>query len=228
LDELTATVLIPAFNEEESIAATVKAAQSISGVRQVIVVDDGSDDQTSEQARKAGAHVIKTEKNLGKGGALNRGLPLVKGDYLLLLDADLGATAAEGKKLLAAVVKGQADLVIGRFPTGQKKSGLGFLLFFAQSIIRKFTGLSLSAPLSGQRALNQRARQALGGKFEEGFGVEVAMIIDLARKGLVIKEIPVVMAHRKTKRDFSGFRHRGRQFLHVCAVVVKRLLQVEK
>lgn len=219
-----ATVLIPALNEERSIAATVRAAWRIPGVTQVIVVDDGSTDQTSEQARAAGALVIKAEKNLGKGGALNLGLPQVRGDFLLLLDADLGTTAYEGKKLLTAVVKEQADLVIGRFPTGQTKSGFGFLLFLAQRIIRKFTGLNITAPLSGQRALNQKALQALGGKFDPGFGVEVAMIIDVARKGLVIKEIPVVMAHRKTKRDLPGFLHRGRQFRDVCAVVFKRLL----
>jgi len=222
--EFNATVLIPALNEEERIAATVKAARHIPGVTRVIVVDDGSTDQTSKHAEEAGALVIKAEKKLGKGGALNLGLSHFSGDYLLLLDADLGATAGEGKKLLTAVAKGQADLVIGRFPTGEVKSGFGFLLFFAQRIIRRFTGLTLTAPLSGQRALNQKALQGLGGKFDKGFGVEVAMIIDLARKGLVIKEIPVAMAHRKTKRDFSGFLHRGRQFWDVCAVVLKRLL----
>ena len=221
--EFNATVLIPAFNEEKRIAATVRAARSIPGVTRVIVVNDGSTDQTGELAEAAGALVVESGKNLGKGGALNLGLPLVVGDYLLLLDGDLGPTASEGKKLLSAVVKGQADLVIGRFPPGETKSGFGLLLGCARWLVRQFTGLTLSAPLSGQRALNRKALQALGGKFDEGFGVEVAMIIDVARKGLVIKEIPVTMAHRKTKRDFSGFLHRGRQFFDVCAVVIKRL-----
>lgn len=221
--EFNATVLIPAYNEEESIAATVRAARSIPGVTQVIVVDDGSTDQTGVQAEEAGALVVKAEKNLGKGGALNLGLPLVRGDYLLLLDGDLGPTAGEGKKLLTAVAKGQADLVIGRFPAGQTKSGVGFLLFFARRLIRRYTGLTLTAPLSGQRALNRKALQALDGEFDKGFGVEVGMIIDVARKGLVIKEIPVAMAHRQTRWDLPGFLHRGRQFLDVCATVFKRL-----
>lgn len=223
MPEFTASVLIPAFNEEQRIGETVRATQGIPGVTQIIVVDDGSTDQTSIEAERAGAIVIRAEKNQGKGGALNLGLTAVTGEYLLLLDADLGPSALEGKKLLAAVTKGQADLVIGRFPASQKKSGFGFVLFFAQKVIRKFTGLTLSAPLSGQRALNRKALQALGGKFAEGFGVEVGMIIDLARQGLVIKEIPVTMAHRKTRRDLAGFFHRGRQFLHICAAVVQRL-----
>ncbi|NLC53309.1 MAG: glycosyltransferase family 2 protein [Firmicutes bacterium] len=222
--ELTASVLIPAFNEEAKIAETVRAVQKIPGVKQIIVVDDGSTDHTGQEAENAGATVIRTEINRGKGGALNLGLASAHGEYLLLLDADLGATALEGKKLLATVAKGKADLAIGRFPDGQRKSGFGFVLYFARKVIRRFTGLTLSAPLSGQRALNQKALQALGGEFAEGFGVEVAMIIDLARQGLVIKEVAVAMTHRKTKRNLAGFFHRGRQFLHICKAVGQRLL----
>ncbi|HHT05902.1 MAG TPA: glycosyltransferase family 2 protein [Hydrogenispora sp.] len=221
--EFTASVLIPAFNEEAKIAETVRATQKIPGVTQIIVVDDGSTDHTAREAEKAGATVIRSEKNRGKGGALNLGLKAITGEYLLLLDADLGRTALEGKNLLTAVAKGKADLVIGRFPDGQRKSGFGFVLSFARRVIRSLTGLTLSAPLSGQRALNQKALQALGGNFAEGFGVEVAMIIDLARQGLVIKEVAVAMTHRKTKRNLVGFLHRGRQFFHICKVVGKRL-----
>ncbi|HHW13209.1 MAG TPA: glycosyltransferase family 2 protein [Firmicutes bacterium] len=225
MTEFTASVLIPAFNEEAKIAETVRASQKIPGVTQIIVIDDGSTDQTGHEAEKAGATVIRSQKNRGKGGALNLGLTAASGEYLLLLDADLGATAQEGRKLLAMVTQGKADLAIGRFPAGSKKSGFGFVLYFARKVIRRFTGLTLSAPLSGQRALNQKALKALGGKFAEGFGVEVAMIIDLARQGLVIKEVPVAMAHRKTRRNLAGFLHRGRQFLHICLAVGRRLLQ---
>jgi glycosyltransferase involved in cell wall biosynthesis len=221
--ETTAAVLIPAYNEERVIAETIQAVQEIPGVAQIIVVDDGSTDQTALRAEQGGAVVIKAEKNRGKGGALNLGLSMVTSEYLLLLDADLGATATEGKKLLEAVSKGQADLIIGRFPARRRKSGLGFVLLFARWIIKQTTGLTLSAPLSGQRALNRKALQAIDGKFAEGFGVEVAMIIDLARKGLVIKEIPVGMTHRQTTRNLAGFYHRGRQFLDVCTVVIQRL-----
>lgn len=221
--EGTASVLIPAFNEEAKIAETVRATQKIPGVTQVIVVDDGSTDHTGREAEKAGAIVIRSTQNRGKGGALNLGLAAVRGAYLLLLDADLGATAQEGQKLLAAVAQGRADLAIGRFPDGPGKSGFGFVLAFARQVIRRLTGLTLSAPLSGQRALNQKALQALGGKFAEGFGVEVAMIIDLARQGLVIEEVAVAMAHRKTRRNLTGFLHRGQQFLHICRAVGSRL-----
>ena len=105
--EFTASVLIPAFNEEAKIAETVRATQKIPGVTQIIVVDDGSTDHTAREAEKAGATVIRSEKNRGKGGALNLGLKAITGEYLLLLDADLGRTALEGKNLLTAVAKGK-------------------------------------------------------------------------------------------------------------------------
>jgi len=223
LAEGAATVLIPAYNEEKKIAETVRAVQKIPGVVRIVVIDDGSHDQTAQRAEKAGALVLKTPKNLGKGGALNLGLTKITGDYLLLLDADLGQTAREGRKLLEAVVKGQADLVIGRFPERKRKSGFGLVLWFTRRLIRSYTGLHLEAPLSGQRALNKKALTALEGKFAEGFGVEVAMIIDLAKQGLIIKEIPVEMKHRQTKRDLAGFLHRGKQLIDILGVVLKRL-----
>lgn len=224
MTEVAATVLIPAFNEENTIAETVKAAQNIPGVDRIVVIDDGSNDQTAQQAEKAGAFVLKSPKNLGKGGALNLGLTKMVGDFVLLLDADLGHTAREGRKLLDSVVRGQADLVIGRFPDKKRKSGFGLVLRIARRVIRSFTGLSLAAPLSGQRALNKKALAALNGEFAEGFGVEVAMIIDVAQQGLIIKEIPVEMEHRLTKRDVSGFAHRGKQLADIVAVILKRLL----
>ncbi|NLW55402.1 MAG: glycosyltransferase family 2 protein [Firmicutes bacterium] len=222
--EGAATVLIPAFNEEKTIAETVQAVQKIPGVVRIVVIDDGSHDQTAQRAEEAGAIVLKTPKNLGKGGALNLGLTEVVGDFLLLLDADLGQTAREGRKLLESVVKGQADLVIGRFPEKKRKSGFGLVLWLARRLIRSYTGLRLSAPLSGQRALNKKAIAALNGKFAEGFGVEVAMIIDLARQGLIIREIPVEMDHRQTRKDLPGFIHRGKQLVDILGVIIKRLL----
>ncbi len=219
----TVTVLIPAYNEELTIARTVAAARSLPGVLQVIVVDDGSTDKTAEKARAAGAEVLRTGVNRGKGAALNHGLKAVKGDLLLLLDADLGDSAREAEKILQPVQEGAADLCIGRLPPPRKKAGCGLVRVVAAAGIRCLTGLKLTAPLSGQRALNAGALAALGGKFAPGFGVETAMIIDLARKKKVIKEVPVAMEHRETGWDLKSCRHRARQLRDVLAAIVARL-----
>ncbi len=223
MEKNRATVLIPAFNEEDIIAETVKAALDIPGVSRVVVIDDGSTDKTAEIAEDAGALVIEATTNLGKGGALNLGLSMIVGNYLLLLDADLGRTASEGKKLLDTIIRGQADMAIAQFPDKKRKSGFGLALGLAKKAIRQYTGLNLSSPLSGQRALNLRALEALGCKFAEGFGMEVAMTIDVAKQGLIIREVPVEMEHRETGRDIAGFIHRGRQFMDILSVLFKRL-----
>lgn len=220
----TVTVIIPAYNEGLTIERTVAAARSLSGVIQVIVVDDGSTDNTAEKARTAGAEVLRTGVNRGKGAALNHGLKAAKGEILLLLDADLGDSAREAEKILQPVREGCADMCIGRLPPARKKAGCGLVRALAGAGIRCLTGLKLSAPLSGQRALNAKALAALGWKFAPGFGVETAMIIDLARKKKVIKEVPVAMEHRETGWDFKSCRHRARQLWDVLAAVATRLI----
>ena len=120
------SVLMPAFNEASRIEASVSAALAIPGVDEVVVIDDGSADQTGDLAAKAGAVVIRLTKNAGKGGALNVGLTKAKGgDVILTLDADLGASALEGVKLLGPVLEGEAHMTVGVFPRRGKGGGFG-------------------------------------------------------------------------------------------------------
>ncbi|NLZ44185.1 MAG: glycosyltransferase family 2 protein [Clostridia bacterium] len=230
--EPAVTVLIPAFNEDTVIARTVAAARALSGVTRVIVVDDGSTDKTAEAAAAAGAEVIKAGTNRGKGYALKLGVQTAQegaaqGEatqegFLLILDADLGETAGEGEKILAPVLAGKADLCIGRFPAPRKKAGCGLVRNLAAVGISLLTGLKVTAPLSGQRALSPKALAALGNRFAPGFGVETGMIIDLARKKLVIKEVPVEMTHRETGWDLKSCLHRARQFWDVLQALAGR------
>ncbi|HEX2954238.1 MAG TPA: glycosyltransferase family 2 protein [Bacillota bacterium] len=217
------SVLVPALNEESRIYQTVTSILQDNRIHEVIVIDDGSMDNTSAEAERAGAKVVRTPKNLGKGGALNLGLQNIQGDIILMLDADLGASAKEGCKLLDPILQNKADLTIGRFPPAKKKGGFGFVIGLARKGVRAMTGLDLQAPLSGQRAMRRAVMDALG-RFESGFGVEVGMIIDLARKGYIIREVPVQMTHAETGRDIAGFLHRGRQFIDVLRVLLKHSL----
>src|SRR3990172_10937021 len=117
------SVLVPAFNAEARIGATVRAAFGLPGVEQVIVVDDGSDDSTAAAARQAGAEVVALPRNLGKGGALAAGIPSARGEIVLLLDADLGESAASMAPLLEAVRRGEADMAIARPPPSERRGG---------------------------------------------------------------------------------------------------------
>jgi glycosyltransferase involved in cell wall biosynthesis len=216
------TVLIPAYNESKSIQATIQAVKDSGMVDQVIVINDCSQDDTSRLAKEAGAEVLDLPRNLGKGGALNCGIKIAKGNIIALLDADLGRTAAEVSKLIEPVRSNKADLTIARFPAAKKKGGFGLVSTLAKKGIRGFTGLEVSSPLSGQRVMRREVLDKIG-LFESGFGVEVGMTIDVFRNGFRVKEVPVMMSHAETGRDLAGFIHRGRQFWDVALVLLNRL-----
>lgn len=217
------SALIPAHNEEKFIFDTVQALQHIPEVSEIIVIDDASVDRTAALARQAGAMVISLPSNLGKGGALNQGVAAATGDVIALVDGDLGSSAVEVAKLLAPVMAGHADMTVARFPKARKKGGFGLVKGLARNGVKWYTGLETLAPLSGQRVMTRQIVEFLGG-FESGYGVEVGMTIDVARKGFRIMEVEADMTHAETGRDLQGFLHRGKQFVHVARVLASRLV----
>jgi len=214
--------LIPAFNEQQRIEATVRAVAAIETVDLVVVVDDASSDGTAEIAESAGAEVLRLPKNLGKGAALDAGLASAKdADVIVLLDGDLGETAAEAGVLLAPVLEDSADMTIAGFPPADKPGGFGLVKGLARWGIARLGGeFDATAPLSGQRALNAKAIAACT-PFAFGYGVEVALTIRALRAGLRVREIPTKMRHAATGRDVAGLVHRGRQFLHVGVALLR-------
>ncbi|RJX18118.1 MAG: glycosyltransferase family 2 protein [Ammonifex sp.] len=210
----TVSVVIPAYNEACNITKVVESVRQIPEVSEVIVVDDASSDETSTIAIKAGAKVICLPVNSGKGEAVRQGIAVAAGDVVVLLDADLGESAAHARALILPVLSGEADMTVARFPSPRKKGGFGLVRGLARAGIRYFTGLEVTAPLSGQRAISRDALHAVQ-PLARGFGVEVALTIKAARRGYSIREVPVSMSHRETGRDLRGFLHRGRQFRDV-------------
>jgi GT2 family glycosyltransferase len=208
---------MPAYEEEALVGLSVEAARSIAGVERVIVVDDGSRDGTAAEAARAGADVLRLEKNVGKGAAVEAGLELAgETDAILLLDADLGGTAAEGDALLAPVTEGRADMTIAVLPSPARKGGLGLVKGLARRGIRRLgDGFEATAPLSGQRALTAEAVRAVR-PLASGYGLEVALTVRARRAGLTVLEVPTTMAHAATGRDVAGFAHRGRQYVDVA------------
>jgi len=217
------TVLIPAHNEAARIGASVAAARAIAEVAEVIVIDDCSTDATAKLARAAGARVVSLPRNTGKGAALNAGLAQVSdgADALLLLDADLGDTAAEGARLLEPIVAGAADMVVGVLEPPLGSGGFGLVKGLARCCIVRLGGGDFrpQAPISGQRALSKAAWLEVT-PFAQGYGAEVALTVRALRAGLRITEVPVVMRHAATGRTLAGFLHRGRQFLDILRTLV--------
>ncbi|MCC6485354.1 MAG: glycosyltransferase family 2 protein [Armatimonadetes bacterium] len=227
------SVLIPAFNESDRIAATLAGCQELAGLREVIVVDDASTDDTGAVARASGAdQVICLPENRGKAGALDAGLSAAQGRYILMLDADLGASSHLANALLTPILDGEADMTVAVFPElvekpkgVRSKGGFGFALKLARSGIRALTGAQLVAPLSGQRCLDRRIVETMGGFVSQGgggrgFGVETALSGWAAAGGWRVREIPVEMSHRRTGKNLSGLLHRLRQLAHISRALV--------
>jgi glycosyltransferase involved in cell wall biosynthesis len=223
-----AIVLMPAHTEEDRIAASVEAARAIPGVESVVVIDDGSSDATAKRARDAGARVVHLPRNVGKGAALNAGLDAVRddADVLLLLDADLGDTAAAGGRLLAPIAAGDADMAVGLLERPARSGGFGLVMGLARAGIARLGSGAFrpEAPISGQRALSKAAWTVVT-PFAGGYGAEVALTIRALRAGLRVTEVPVAMRHAATGRDPAGFVHRGRQLLDIARTLAALWLE---
>jgi len=215
-------VLIPAHEEAASIAETVRAARAIPGVTRVVVVDDSSFDDTAALAEGAGAKVVRLKHNVGKGAALEAGAMRVENaDIVILLDGDLGSTAEQATLLLDPIRAGQSDMSVAAFPRPEGKAGFGLVKGLARQGIRRLGGgFEANAPLSGQRALTHECFQAVR-PFATGYGVEVALTVRALRRGMRVVEVQTTMGHAATGRDFAGFVHRGRQFVHVAIALVR-------
>ncbi|MCI0687410.1 MAG: glycosyltransferase family 2 protein [Sporichthyaceae bacterium] len=227
-------VVIPAKDEQDRIGATVAAARTIPGVNVVIVVDDGSRDDTARVARSVGATVVRHSHNRGKGAAMRTGAAVVSGldttdgrtepRHLLFLDADLEETALAGEALVEPVRHGKADMTIAVLPPQKRPGGgFGFVVRASRDGIRKLTDFDPTQPLSGQRCLTRAAFQAAQ-PLAYGFGVETGLTIDLVRKGFVVEEIEADFHHRVTGRDLRSQVHRLRQYAHVQAAIATRRL----
>jgi glycosyltransferase involved in cell wall biosynthesis len=217
------TCIVPARNEADRIAETVKHLYDIASVGRVVVVDDGSDDATADAALAAGATVLVRRRNGGKGGAMDAAVARFDGpdtDIFLLVDGDVGDSASAAASLVEVVVSGRADLAIGRLPR-PAAGGFGLIKRMAARLIRLASGFEPAEPLSGQRAVRAGVLRACR-PLARGFGVETAMTIDVARLGFRIVEVDVAMAHRASGRDLRGFVHRGRQGLDILVAALPR------
>ncbi len=141
------TAIVPAFNEERTIAFVIKVLKESDLIDEIIVVDDGSQDNTFKIALASGVKVIKMPTNSGKGQALCIGVKETKSPFLVFVDADLqGLTQNHIRDILNPVLEGVLDMNIGVLDRGK--------------IINAFN-LFLGAPLSGTRALKREVWELL-------------------------------------------------------------------
>lgn len=195
-------VVIACRDDRTTIASTVRACRAIPGVDLIVVVDDGSDDDTGQVARAASAAVVRHSVPRGRSSALETGAKVVamrdRADWparsILFLDADLGDSAVEASVLAEAVTSGVADCAIGS-PVSEGTQILKRRMGRAAArYIWAQTGWPSSNPLATNRCLTREALDAIM-PFSAGSAVDVAMTLDLLAQGFSVVEMACAFEH---------------------------------
>ena len=179
------SVIIPAFNEEETVANVIKVVKKVKYVDEVIVVNDGSTDRTESEAKSAGAIVINHEVNRGKGEALTTGYKKSDSDIIAFIDADIhNLTSKKVDAMIRPILEGKTDITKTKFA---RESGRVTELTAKPLLNFFFPEISFEQPLSGQFAAKRAALKKID--FEKDY--DVGIVIDADVLGISVEEVDI-------------------------------------
>ena len=181
------SIVIPAYNEEATVAKVVSVARKLSYVDEVILVDDGSTDRTVEEAENAGATVISHIMNEGKGSAIKTGFKYSHGNIVAFIDADVSNFTSEKiDKIIRPILEDRTDITKTKFA---RESGRVTELTAKPLLGLFFPELDYEQPLSGQFAGKRSALNKI--RFEKDYGVDVGIVLDADVHGIKILEVDI-------------------------------------
>ncbi len=180
-------VILPAFNEAENVDAVIDVIKKVKYVDDIIVVDDGSTDNTAEIARGSGATVISHPKNKGKGEAIKTGYKFSDADIIVFIDADISnLTTHKVDAIIRPILEGKTEITKTKFARASGRvtelTAKPLLNFF-------FPEISFKQPLSGQFAAKKSALKKID--FEPDYGVDVGIVLDADVHGISILEVDI-------------------------------------
>ena len=205
---------IPAFNEQKTIGSVVLTAQRYAA--KVVVIDDGSEDETAWVAEQAGATVIRHPKNRGYGAALRSCFAYARDsefEVLVILDGDGQHRPEMIPQVVAPVDEGKADVSIGsRFLDGNKAGGVPGYRKFGIRVLTKLTNLgtrhtgTITDAQSGFRAYSRAAIAAID-PLEADMGASAEILWEADRKGLRIVEVPITIDYNAAGSTHGPVQH---------------------
>lgn len=211
MNKQSVAVIIPAYNEALTIGEVVRVARSCNLVDEVIVVSDGSQDETVDVARRAGAAVVDLKENVGKGGAMIVGLQQTQAPTIVFLDADLiGFTLQHIEQLARPVLSGDVAMQVGMRDRGPV-----------------FTPLAHLFPIvSGERALRREIAEQIPRAFYHGFMIEAAFNYYCKTRKLPHRLVDLKGLSIRRKYEKVGWPKAVVQYARMTIQISSAILQV--
>jgi glycosyltransferase involved in cell wall biosynthesis len=217
-DPSTVSIVIPAFNERESIAEVVGVLRAAAAWREIIVVDDGSADGTGERAAAAGATVVRHAYNIGNGAAVKNGIRHATGDYILIVDADGQHPPEDALRLVARL--GEYDLVVGARAaetqaTQARRAGNGALNRLASYL----TGRPIPDLTSGFRGARASGLREILHLLPNGFSTPTTTTLAFIKGGYTVAFEPIHARQRSGQSKIRLARD-GAKFLMIIFKII--------
>jgi glycosyltransferase involved in cell wall biosynthesis len=190
--------IVPAYNEAATIGEVLERVEALELEKQVIVVDDGSTDDTprvlERWAQRNGVVVVRQE-NRGKGAAIRAAIPLLDGDITVIQDADMEYDPAEVPELIEPIRRGAADVVFGsRLSGGRPQRAYLFWHLVGNRFLSLLTNVLFNTTLSdmetGYKAFRTDVLRSLDLR-EDDFAIEPEMTAKVCKRGLRVYELPI-------------------------------------
>ena len=191
--------LIPAYNEARTIAEVIERVSALSLEKQLIVIDDGSTDDTPRILERLAAGrddiVVITQPNGGKGSAIRAGIPSCTGDIVVIQDADMEYDPSEVPSLIEPIERGLADVVFGsRLAGGRPQRAYLFWHLVGNRVLSLVTGVLYNTTLSdmetGYKAFRVEVLRSLDLR-ENSFGIEPEITAKVCKRRLRVYELPI-------------------------------------
>ena len=205
IGEMRLSIIIPVYNEEKTLAEIIRKVKktNLSGIKkEIIVVDDGSTDKTSQVVKNLrGVVKVSYRQNRGKGYAIRQGLKKASGDYVLIQDADLEYDPEDYQELVRPILKNQAEVVYGSRFLGPHKN-MFFYNMVANKLLSLLTNILYNSTLSdmevGYKLFPRQLLKSLELR-ENGFGFEPEATAKILKKRIRIYEVPISYSGREIK-----------------------------
>ena len=218
-EALRVSVVIPAYNEEDTIGRVVRdVVEHVPDLEEVIVVDDGSTDHTADAAEDAGARVIRSPYNKGNGAAVKAGMRGATGDVLVMMDGDGQHSAGDIARILEPIRQGH-DMCVGARTFGSQ-AGLhrGIANWLYNTLAGYVAGHKIPDLTSGFRAIRRQVARRFLYLLPNTFSYPSTITLALFRAGYSVAYVPIEAAKRSGRSKISYMRD-GTRFLVIITKI---------